>query len=183
MNWLDFSLFLEVLVEKGYLYVVEGCLAALAILLVLMHALPKRKLINTEFVISKNRLYIEEEFEVAIVVTANEKVKIQELDFFVECLTVTPDGWGSQKRKSYFFKKEIVSRDVSLYPKCTFEEKTRLKVPEKDTKGHYLPGSFKSLKKKYQIIWEAGYIVKLDDFFERTEDSLPLVVYPVRIGW
>ncbi|MDQ7822943.1 MAG: hypothetical protein RDV48_09140 [Candidatus Eremiobacteraeota bacterium] len=178
---MDFAIFYEVLVEKGYLLTLEVCAAALVLLMVMRMALPGGKPALATLKVAAHKLFFEEEFLVSIEVVAKRKITIEELALFVECLVRYPEK-GTQKTKSFFFSKKVVASAVPLYPRCSFSESHALKIPEKD-KDSYLPGSFTSLKGDYGVIWRAGYTMRIAESVEKIEMTHPLVVYPVTVGW
>lgn len=177
---MDLGILFEVLIEKGYIHILSGCVISLIVLLILRKVIPETKAVSVEFRSQATRVFFEEPFEINVKVKARRKVLIEELSAFVECLTVTPEK-GVPKKKTFFFTKNVLLKDVALYRKHEIEEKTTIKVPEMD-KDKYLPGTFTSYKGDYGIVWEFGYIVKLQESFNKIEEKKPIVVYPVNGG-
>ncbi len=178
---MDPGIIVEVLVEKGYIHILGGCVVALVVLLILRKVIPEMKSALVEFTPSATRVFFEEPFQVNVKVRARKNIMIEELSAYVECLTVAPEK-GMSKRKTFFFTKNVLLKEVTLYNKREIEEKTTLKVPEKD-KDQFLPGTFTSYKGDYGIVWEVGYILKLQDSVRKIEEKKPIVVYPVTGGW
>jgi hypothetical protein len=184
----------EVLMEKGYFYIILGCVIALIVLLFLRKVLPRSTGIKALFAISSKKLYLEEEFSVRITLTALQKIKVEDLSFFVECRTHAPSADGTAGgERCIFFYREVAARDISLYPRCSFEESRKLRVPEKgllceNNQEHkeepvFLPGTFSSQNGAYAIIWKSGYRIKLRESYDPVEESETIVVYPVTAGW
>lgn len=180
---MDFSIILEVLVEKGYDRILLGCVTALILLLLLKKVLPRQILVRSELKLSKTKVFMGEEFEIKVKVTARRKVKVKELAFFIECYTVAPEARGFKKRQSYYFERKVIAKDIPLYRNHVFEERAAMKVPDSDMKDQYLPGTFSSQNRKYNIVWIAGYNIMMDEEYDKVEKSQPLVVFPVSVGW
>ncbi|MGV8123980.1 MAG: hypothetical protein AB2L14_29880 [Candidatus Xenobiia bacterium LiM19] len=177
---MDLGILVEVLVEKGYIHILSGCVVALIVLLILRKVIPETKAVCVECASQASRVFFEEPFGISVKVKARRKVIIEELSVFVECLTVVPEK-GVPKKKTFFFTKNVLLKDVTLYRNREIEEKTTIKVPEQD-KDKFLPGTFTSYKGDYGIVWEFGYIVKIFDSFNKIEEKKSIVVYPVNGG-
>jgi len=178
---MDLGILVEVLVEKGYIHILGGCVVALIVLLILRKIIPETKSVSVDFSTQAARVFFEEPFQISVKVKARKKIIIEELSAYVECLTVAPEK-GAPKRKKYFFTKNVLLKDVALYKNHEIEESTTIKVPEKDN-DKFLPGTFTSFKGDYGVVWEVGYILKLRDSFKNIEDKKSIVAYPVTGGW
>jgi len=184
----------EVLVEKGYLNILLACLGVLIVLCILRKVLPRSRGVKARFTVSSKKLCLEEEFEVSITLTASRQIKVEELSFFIECCTLSPSLENSPGgEKSIFFTREVAATNVSLYPRCSFEESRKLRTPEKglisEKRGEdmeemvFLPGTYTSQNGHYAIVWKSGYRIKLREFYEPVEESRTIIVYPVAAGW
>ena len=167
---------MEILVEKGYAYILGGCSIALVVLLILRSFVPKIKSVTVDHYVTKKKVALEEELEIGLRINAVKKVEIKELAFYVECLTRAPDEEGQMNRRSFFFIRKAALKNVVIYPNCMMEEKMVLQIPLKGS-GGFLPGTFE--RGNYSIAWRVGYIVDFKDIAERLEKSEALIVYPV----
>lgn len=181
---MDLSLIMEVLRDKGYMPILEGCVAAIVLLLMIRYLAPGLRpgRLKIDYSITKEKLFLNEEFEVRLDITARKKAMIEELAFYVECLLVIAPGGSKPKRKSYYFDKHIVNKSLAIYPRCSVQETLKLKIPERFKEG-YLPGTFTSLKGEYSIEWNAGYSIKLDDSYEYVKGNKKIRVFPATAGW
>jgi hypothetical protein len=188
---MDMSVVTEVLIEKGYLTILSSCIIFLILLLILRKVIPRTQGVKALYEVKVKKVFLEEEFEVKITLTAGRKVMIEELAFFVECFILGP-GAGSQGI-SCFFHKEVAAKDMPLYPRCTLDETRKIMVPlrgvtkfqeESSRKQETcLPGTFSSLNGHYAIQWKTGYRIKLRESYEPIEGTEAIVVYPVAAGW